>query len=180
MDDDGDNGSDAGGDDGVAIEDVEIVAPDEDAEAADAGSDADDSDADAEAADDDAVDAADIASAKPEKKAAESSRAPRAKPTLLDVSNGHSRIIVVAPDDRVTTNILQNAERAAILAMRATQIEQWPTAFVDIAGLRDPHAIARKELYERRCPLVVRRTVGYEPNGDRVVEDWCPREMVLP
>jgi DNA-directed RNA polymerase subunit K/omega len=86
----------------------------------------------------------------------------------------------VPPEERVTSHCLQRPEAAYIIAIRAEQIAKHPTAFTDIAGLHDPVAIAFKELFERRCPLTLRRPVGLGPAGERLVEEWNVREMTLP
>ena len=46
--------------------------------------------------------------------------------------------------------------------------------------LRDPYALAYRELYARQCPLVLRRQVGVGAAGEVIVEEWSVREMTLP
>lgn len=99
---------------------------------------------------------------------------------ILRASNKPRIVRCVPPEERMTSHVLQKSEAAYIIATRAEQISKHPTAFVDIRGLHDPVAIAYKELFERRCPLVLRRPVGTGPAGEHLVEEWNPREMALP
>jgi DNA-directed RNA polymerase subunit K/omega len=100
---------------------------------------------------------------------------------ILRVSNKPREIIIVAADERVTDNCLHRSEAAALIGLRAEQIDKYASNFAETAGhLRDPVAIAYKELYDRRCPLKLRRSVGTGPRGEDIVEEWSPQEMTLP
>lgn len=127
-------------------------------------------DEDAEAEADDADEAAEIA-VKVEKQ--------RIDP-ILRISNKSRNVIIVPPDERVTDNRLQKSEAAHIISMRAQEIAQYGTSFTDIGNLHDPVDIAIKELQDRKCPMLVRRSVQILPNGDQIVEEWDPKEMALP
>jgi len=100
--------------------------------------------------------------------------------TMLHNSNRNRNVIVVPPDERVTDNRLHKSEASYIISMRAQQIAKHGTTFTEATGLHDPVAIAFKELLDRKCPFTLRRMVGTNPDGSRVVEEWNPREMVLP
>lgn len=95
-------------------------------------------------------------------------------------SNKAVTAIIVHPDERVTDHCLRRTEAAEILAMRAQEISKFGKSFVDPAGLHDPVAIAYKELFERRCPLLLRRFVGSGPAGEPVYEEWDPNTMTHP
>ncbi len=95
-------------------------------------------------------------------------------------SNRPSVAVIVAPDERTTDNVLRRTEAAQVLAMRAQEISQFATSFVDHVGLHDPVAIAFKELLARRCPLKVRRAVGVGPAQEQLYEEWRVNEMTLP
>jgi hypothetical protein len=99
---------------------------------------------------------------------------------ILKVSNKPRAIRVVAPEDRVTDSRLHRAEAAQIIAIRAEHIAKFATHFAETTGLRDPVDIAFAELYERRCPSILRRNVGTGPGGEQIVEDWDVRQMTLP
>lgn len=95
-------------------------------------------------------------------------------------SNRSGAAVIVAPEERTTDNVLRRTEAAQVLAMRAQEIAQYATSFVDHAGLHDPVAIAFKELLARRCPLKVRRAVGVGPAQEQLYEEWRVNEMTLP
>lgn len=99
---------------------------------------------------------------------------------IVKISNAHRKIIVVPDDDRVTSNILQPLEAARVDSVRAKQMESSPTIFVDASGIHDSVLRARKEREAGRCPLVLRRRVGWGAGGEIIVEDWKVREMVQP
>ena len=163
------------------VSDIEDVVPDV-ADAADGTSDDE-----SEGSDDD--DAASTAPAVPDKadkfdkvdKAA-GARAPRGDPTVRD-ANTPVRVLVVPPGERVTDNRLHKSEAAQVLAMRAQQIAKTARVFGGVGPegpLRDPYALAYRELYARQCPLVLRRQVGVGAAGEVIVEEWSVREMSLP
>ena len=108
-------------------------------------------------------------------------RAARVDPVTRD-ANEPVRVIVVPADERQTDNRLHKSEAAQVLAVRAQQIAKSAKCF--IAGgpreLRDPYAIAFRELYDRCCPLILRRQVGMGAGGTIIVEEWVVREMTLP
>ena len=108
---------------------------------------------------------------------------PRVDP-LLHRSNTAGVIRVVPRDEYVTSNCVQLAEAAGLIAKRAEAIAAGGPSFeVRVEGappLRDAGAKAFKEFYDRRSPLTIRRVVGVGPAGETLVEDWNPREMTLP
>ena len=155
------------------VSDIEDVAPDA-AEAADGSSDEE-----TEGSDDDA---ASTAPALPDKADKATSRAARGDPTVRD-ANTPVRVLVVPAGERVTDNRLHKSEAAQVLAMRAQQIAKTARVFGGVGPegpLRDPYALAYRELYARQCPLVLRRQVGVGAAGEVIVEEWSVREMTLP
>ena len=156
------------------VSDIEDVAPDA-AEAADGSSDEE-----TEGSDDD--DATSTAPALPEKADKATTRAARGDPTVRD-ANTPVRVLVVPAGERVTDNRLHKSEAAQVLAMRAQQIAKTARVFGGVGPegpLRDPYALAYRELYARQCPLVLRRQVGVGAAGEVIVEEWSVREMTLP
>jgi DNA-directed RNA polymerase subunit K/omega len=99
---------------------------------------------------------------------------------ILRVSNKPRTVTIVPPEERVTDNRLHKNEAAYVISMRAEQIAKFATHFTEASTLHDPVAIAFKELYDRRCPLMLRRSVGTGPLGEDVVEEWSVRDMALP
>ena len=92
--------------------------------------------------------------------------------------------IVIAPEDRVTSNILSEFEYVSCISTRAHQIAHYANCMVDRGILTDPKQMAIKELLMRKCPLSIERPVGVirNPNGSitKVEEWWSPNEMILP
>ena len=84
------------------------------------------------------------------------------------------KIMIVQNDERITSNILQRYEIAQIIAGRARQIEKNTRVFTDCSGLTDPIEMAKKELYDRKCPLFIHRYVG-----EGYYEEWDPKVMTL-
>lgn len=76
--------------------------------------------------------------------------------------------------DRVTTRYLTKYERARILGLRALQISMNAPIMVDLSGETDPLDIARKELREKKIPMLIRR---YLP--DNSYEDWSVEELLI-
>ena len=92
-----------------------------------------------------------------------------------------ARPVYVVPDDeRITSNIMTKAEVTRAIAIRAQQIANHLHTYIDKSGLTDAKEIARRELYDRRSPLVLHRVVGKTPEGARIVEKWRVREMTYP
>jgi DNA-directed RNA polymerase subunit K/omega len=86
---------------------------------------------------------------------------------------------IVAPDSRITSNILLKTEMAQVLAVRAAQISAHGIQINEESGVvdHDPCVIAEKELRARRCPLLLRRTIGTDRDGARVIEEWDVNKM---
>jgi len=107
-------------------------------------------------------------------------RVTKADPVTRD-ANTPVQVIVVPASERITDNRLHKSEAAQVLAMRAQQIAKNAKTFIEGAhGLRDPYAIAYRELFDRKCPIILRRQVGTGTNGAVIVEEWLVREMALP
>ena len=95
---------------------------------------------------------------------------PEDRPDDKMVFDGHTikKIIVVKPENRITSNILQMNEITRIISIRAKEIDKGAPVFTDVEGLSDPIHKAAKELFDGRCPLVVRRRRG----NTNLYEDW--------
>ena len=107
-------------------------------------------------------------------------RVTKVDPVTRD-ANAPVQVIVVPASERITDNRLHKSEAAQVLAMRAQQIAKNAKTFIEGAhGLREPYAIAYRELFDRKCPLILRRQVGTGTNGAVIVEEWLVREMALP
>ena len=80
---------------------------------------------------------------------------------------------IVDHKNRVTSDRLSRYEMVELINIRSHQISKNPICFVDVSGLRDPTEMAIKELFENRCPLLVKREVA-----KNTVELWNPNEMI--
>ena len=94
--------------------------------------------------------------------------------------NKTKNIIIVPNDQKITDNRLHRNELSFVLSTRAKQISKYGTYFIENTSYKDPIEIAYRELYEKRCPLKLRRQVGISPTGDIIVEEWDLKTMVLP
>lgn len=109
----------------------------------------------------------------------------------------HKDVIVVDPKKRKTSNMISKTELVEVIGVRAAQIAQKATVFVDInvekksngvtskVVIDDPVIMAKMEVAQKKCPLVLRRIVKtkVDPKTGRVtewVEDFAVREMLLP
>ncbi len=63
---------------------------------------------------------------------------------------------------------LTKYEIVRLLGTRAIQLAHGAPPMVDIDGLKDPLAIAEKELSEKRIPIVIIRNL---PNGKKIEVD---------
>ncbi|EFO85608.1 CRE-RPB-6 protein [Caenorhabditis remanei] len=80
----------------------------------------------------------------------------------------------VPTSEHVTTPFMTKYERARVLGTRALQIAMGAPVMVELEGETDPLEIARKELKQRRIPIIIRR---YLPDGS--YEDWPTEQLQL-
>jgi len=92
--------------------------------------------------------------------------------------------IVVSPDKRVSSQRMSLFEFTDIISTRATQIEKFADCLVDITGLTSPIDMAKKELFERKSPIIIRRKMGRKKCADgltrEIYEYWRANEMEFP
>lgn len=90
--------------------------------------------------------------------------------------NNKQTDIIVKPENRKTSEYITIYELAKAIGIRATHISRGSPIFVDIEGLDDPRDIAKKEIREGKCPLMVKRRLG----STNRVEKWSVNEMIKP
>ena len=100
--------------------------------------------------------------------------------SVLQKSNTPRTIIVVSENKKKTDNRLHRPELSNIISMRSEQIATYGTHFASLPVGKKVDEIAIKELYERKCPLMLRRSVGFGSNGETIVEIWDVNTMTLP
>lgn len=100
---------------------------------------------------------------------------------IESINKNKSRNIIIVPNDqKITDNRLHKNELSFVLSTRSKQIAKYGTYFATNINSKDPIEIAYKELYEKKCPLKLRRQVGINNSGDLIVEEWDLKTMVLP
>lgn len=99
----------------------------------------------------------------------------------MDVDGGKIEVLdsstvgsLTPASQRITTRYMTKFERARVLGTRALQISMNAPVMVPVEGETDPLEIAKKELRERKIPIVIRR---YLPNGS--YEDWSINELLI-
>jgi len=88
---------------------------------------------------------------------------------------GDKEEIIVKEEDRITSDVLSKYEIVELISIRSTQISKGDMPFTDVSGLRDPISMAKKEIYDNRCPLLVKRHIG-----NNMYEYWDPNNMSKP
>jgi len=81
-------------------------------------------------------------------------------------------IIILAPENRRTSEFMTKFECCNLISLRAKQIEDGGPIFVDEGELTDPREIAKLEIQQRKCPLSIIRYIT-----DTIVEEWDANEM---
>lgn len=79
------------------------------------------------------------------------------------------------PEDRVSSEVMTKFEFCEAVSIRARQIEQKNKIFTEIGHLTDPIEIAKKEIYDKKCPLSVVRVIF-----NNQMEKWHINEMAIP
>lgn len=82
---------------------------------------------------------------------------------------------IVKEEDRITSDYLSKYEMIELINIRATQISKGDYPFTDVKNLRDPISMAKKEIYDNKCPLLVKRGIG-----NNKFEIWNPNLMMKP
>lgn len=80
--------------------------------------------------------------------------------------------IIVKEENKLTSESLSKFEIMNLIGVRATQISNGSSVFVDVSDLTDPVEMAKKEILNNKCPLLIKRFVG-----NNKYEIWNPNEM---
>jgi len=99
---------------------------------------------------------------------------------LADTATKSRKILIVADENRQTSERMTIAELSRAVSIRAQEISRNGKIYIDIGDMTDAKTIALTELLMRRSPLVLRRCVGYSEKGERIIERWSVREMTYP
>lgn len=105
----------------------------------------------------------------------------RHPPSEKSATLASNRPLLVVPDqDRRTSNRMTVAEMARAIALRASHLEANPSPYIKVGQRTSPAQLAHDELFARRSPLLLYRTVGRSSKNERIVEVWPVREMAYP
>lgn len=102
--------------------------------------------------------------------------------TYKEPIRGDYEIIVISRENRITSDLMSKEEMTEAVSERIKQLEKESIAFVDTSDLTDPVSIAKREISQRKCPLVLRRCIGYKLNKETgkqtyYYEYWDVNEM---
>lgn len=79
----------------------------------------------------------------------------------------------INPNDRITSEYMSRYEFVKLVGVRATQISQGVVVMTNIDNLNDPIEMAIKEIYDNKCPLIIKRYIGLNK-----YEQWSARELI--
>jgi DNA-directed RNA polymerase subunit K/omega len=90
-------------------------------------------------------------------------------------SSDYFKMISIVPiQERVTSDIMSYYEFSEVIGIRTTHIENGSTVYTKVDNSYSPRQMALKELFDRKCPLKVRRQVG------KKIEIWKCSELAIP
>lgn len=92
-----------------------------------------------------------------------------------NIQKEESKITLVAPEKRITSEYMTLPEYAMVIGTRATHIAEGSPIYVDPTGITSAREIAIKEVDMKRCPLSISRKIH-----NRQVEIWMVNEMTMP
>jgi DNA-directed RNA polymerase subunit K/omega len=84
-------------------------------------------------------------------------------------------IIIIHPDNRITSEIMTKFERTEVISIRSRQIENGGNCFVSVDDLTDPIEMAIREMQQKRCPCDILRA-----RTDKIYERWHVNELANP
>lgn len=90
----------------------------------------------------------------------------------------YADIYVLPKEEYKTSNVLSAFEMTEIINIRSAQIAKTNICMVGMGNLDNAIEIAKRELMERKCPLVLQRLCGVV-DEKLVYEYWNPNEMVF-
>ena len=89
-----------------------------------------------------------------------------------EVLNLMKNIRIVKNDERRTSEFLTKFEFTEVVSQRAKHIESGSMIFTDYENLSDPISIAKKEIFDKKCPLSIIRMYN-----DMIGEIWQVNEL---
>lgn len=104
-----------------------------------------------------------------------------AMPTLDNRDDNHRTVMIVPPEERITSDIIQLPEMTEAIGIRISQIENGMQVMpgVNVEGMTSAIEMAQKEFLENKNPLILRRII--QQRGNIVIaEDWEVCKMAHP
>jgi hypothetical protein len=92
-----------------------------------------------------------------------------------------SKYFIIPANDRMSSHRLSKFEYTSIISIRAESIARFGNCMVNITG--PPDYLAEQELRQRKCPLCIKRAIGYRKRDGaliQAVEIWDPNDMEFP
>jgi len=101
---------------------------------------------------------------------------------VISIDEDKHIINKIIPDElRISSEVISLYEMTEAIGIRAAQIENGAQIFVDYSGLMNNRDIAKKEFFERKSPLIVRRLMhSDDKNNIHYYEYWKINEMTFP
>lgn len=87
----------------------------------------------------------------------------------------HKEDVIVATDDRRTSEIMTQSEYTRCVSERAKQIENGSIILITLKNEHEPIAIAEKEIRMKKSPLMIKRYISRN-----IYEVWSVNEMAIP
>ena len=86
---------------------------------------------------------------------------------------GIDDVIIVKPENRITSRFISEFELTEVISIRSKQIEDGSPIFVDYGNITNAMEIAQLEIDQKKCPLSVVRMLN-----TRIGKIWKVSELV--
>ncbi len=90
------------------------------------------------------------------------------------VIEDHSGALLHLDEEKTTPPIMTKYERTMVVGVRVKQLQLGARSTVDTSGCKDEIEIAKKELLERKMPLLIKRVVS-----PTQIEYWRLKDLQL-
>lgn len=101
--------------------------------------------------------------------------------SMFDNNVSVKKKIIIKDSDKITSNKATKYEITRALTFRITQIERGSEYFIDSSNLNNAKDIAKKEIIERKTPIIIERIVDLDKkNNIAYCERWKLNEMAYP
>jgi hypothetical protein len=98
---------------------------------------------------------------------------------INELDKNHRIIRVRAPENYLSSHIIQFSEMVEAIGIRISQIEMGAPVFTDVSGYTSVIDMAKKEFIDRQNPFLLVREMRVG-EAEVEVEEWKVREMSFP